>query len=547
MPLKESDLYEYYFNYQIDNVERVYKSLSNHNISKDDILLYAAMISQKVFDEKTNITVKTLQNELDISYNVFEILRKAKILRFDPDNIVSVNFTHRRFLEFLVAGQLTEVEVNNLIYAIEDNSKWHDVLMLYTQITTSKKVNELIEYACNIMEQSLIGMQEGSTNEIFSETYNKAIHSLRFLTSAFSNNKYYITNFENKLENFINYLLKNANYINLKFAVDALPILNEKIAEKILHATLTKHQWLKNEAIEGCIYLVNLPKKILRTLVHHYTSVDISTYIKDYNNLRYLFSLTKTYDILKLYHTIKAIENIIKSSILFFMCIWFIIHKNIFVFGYLDLLVLCLIFIIICFRTKINDSIPFSSFVFILLLFLLTGFYVSYSNENATLYSILPNAILVATGLIFITPLTYYFLSFRTFKLKDLINDIKTNVRDYILMIGFCILIMILMLLLVLYIPYGEIILTILCCSPALFIFLTRFIFYINDRKVYKNIIVKNIVSRELITEKLLCFKTSYYRFRYLELLDNKKISVVGKWKNNTMPFSKKMTIQMLY
>ena len=558
IPSKEIDLYHFYFRSQMENIERTQSLLTKNNLTIDDLIIYSNIIAEKLFDNNENYTLYKLIDELKISYEIFDILRKAKILRFDPESKMSVNFSHRRFHEFFMAEQLTSDEVKTLIYSISENTKWHDTLVLYAQICSNEDAFELINYACQIINNYAIECKENK-NINFTESYFKAIHSLRFLITSFSGNTNYKAIIEDRINDFIELLIMDNNILNMKFAVEAIPILNAEYLSKVLDKALAEHRWIRDDAVTGCIYLSKLSNDIENKLIRHYSLIDMLTYFKDFYNSKFVLSLNTNFNKVKRFHKMRFVENVFRICYLTSFIVFVQLSKNLVPYNTnnLDILAICIFLLSeLLINENIRDIMPlviyFNYYKNIFILFTIS------SNIYINIRSLIPLEV-------FYFPQQYSLYIFKTiftitwcicgFSFIEFIVDIKVikriikmkKLKNYIFI--FVIFIFFLSGALLGYIVYiflnmiikqnANILIPIFLSLPILLIIITNLRTLYKDKCIWDSVDKESIIYRKQLSQILTILKTDIYIKHVLHHFENNNIVLVGEWPESNTPILK--------
>ena len=565
MPSGEADLFEFYFKYQLEDLERKHSMISKANSTPTDIINATMHIARCIFDD-SNITVRALVNSHSIPYDIFTILHEARILRFDPNDRLSVvTFTHRRFLEFFVASQLSEQDASELLSAIEENAKWHDVLVLYVQISAESKAIEAIEHCLQIIDAYINEAQASSTSKAvrakkpklptikFTDTYCKAIHSLRFLTAAFATNRAVISKYWDKLGKFTDLLIADHNYLNLKFAVESIPILSEESMLKILQITFKEHKWIRNDAAAGCIYLSKLPTVLIANLVKYYATTDIITYVRKFHADKFTLSLAPTYRPVRIYYYMRAIEFVLKICALLMMWMLVIFGEFLMPFGVVFMALLCVIFILINIRGAMSIYFPHSEwFMIIYFSFVLA--------PNVSLISVLLalelnwicNFFVLLLMLVILIPSTYTMALFR-FRavflwkqdeyftiISDMMKAIRKDTKLMITILSIITGVIVILALIVWLQSRFEVIMLMIISAASIIAMLVYAVSsamdLIKDAILYRSKDINHIVDREYLSPLLQGFKTKKYRHKLLELIENEKITITGEWPEEIMP-----------
>lgn len=599
LPTKEVDLYESFIISRLNQCERVFGNISSNGLSVSQIISHAQKIAIAIFSNANygiEIPYQSIIDEVNIPEFVIDILRKSKLIRVGGGSKRAISFSHRRFNEYFVACSLMEMDIGSYIASIPTDSKWRDTLVLYAQICSETKANELIEFCCSFFGKVEMAEDTGRIDEeearkaevrkaptafsrfvlqvlrcvliwlakfikqneerpkrmriVMNTDLRQALHSLRFLVSAFSSQPQVIAPYQDKVFEFTTILLKDRSILNHKAAMQAVPLLSSDNIEIVLDKVLEKStSWISTEAIQNCSYLNNISPKLMEKIIRYYSFMGLYDFVKCFRQHIFYLSLSKSFN--------KVRSLCIARYINFFIAA----------------LAIPILFLVTCFTTTSDIAMLFNAtlmkdiqtnsfFGWVVLL----GLWIAQSGitrlenffpTNLTTRSIglsgrfyLNPLFIIAFGIIshniyvFLTclllpsktDLVYYVYKICN-NYKSLFEMLKKRYRLMLITSIFMSLVVLIFVMLSFVLKKYFTILflsvIVLCTISSLIVYMIDFA---KDHYRFQKLEFLGNCDRQLISKTLNNFSTVFYQRKYLVCLREKNINAYGEWKDSIFP-----------
>lgn len=322
LPTKEVELYDRFIRSRLEQCDSHFSILSKNNLSISDVISYAEKIAIIIFDNAKygiEIPLSDLYENIDMPRAVIEILKKSKLIRVGGGIKKSISFSHRRFNEYFVACSLMNHDIESLINSIPNNSKWRDTLVLYSQICTSDKADELVKFCCSFFDK----LEDVYNEDSFSDMFTKTLHSLRFIIAAFSSQPSKVQAYQKSIFGFVNLLIDGSNLFYYKIAIQAVPILSNENMENVLSRVfMMKIPWINDEIMYSSSYLNSLSPKMLEIMLKHFAFMNPLEFISRFNKHLFYLSLSPLFSKIKR----MCILRLIGSIILFILGLFLLVN-----------------------------------------------------------------------------------------------------------------------------------------------------------------------------------------------------------------------------
>ena len=572
LPQKEAELYDKFINLRLEHCERLFSLLSKHNIDIPEIIRFTQEIAISIFDNDYGIEIplEILINEKGIPNYVVDILHKAKLIRVGDGVKKSISFSHRRFNEYFVACSLIDQDVVKHRESIPIDSKWRDTLVLYAQICSEDKVNELIKFCCTffnkietkaidkkineemdhiyitLFETTITKMlfkelektfsskrsEEVKEKIIMNDSFTNALHSLRFLITAFSSQPKILYDFQKEIMSIINLMLQDENLLYHKIALQAVPILTRDNIEIILNKVLTKNNyWINDEVIRNCSNLDNVEPKIVMKIIDYYTYMNNRDFIQSFSQNFFYLSLSANFKKIRFFCIIKFIHLLLAILVIPILLINAFITTSFDIFltilSLLGVQLLFTYFLSLTLNFKVASSIKsMNRLIKVIMVFF--PFYSALYYQNLHVWLI---------ALLLPTTLGVYYFSLQLKKNYKLLLN-KALILE--LFIGTSVVILPTILFTILLRLLPEFIIDFIAYFVLLFLIIILISGAVGgliiDSIKFKKIEYFVKVDRQIVTKNLSDFSTSYFQGRYLTALREKNIQAYGEWNDSELP-----------
>ena len=145
---------------------------------------------------------------------VVKILRGARIGRASTEEVFS--FVHRRFAEYFLIDTFREQPTALPLEDFPTNSRWRDALVLYAEVAEEPVAKEMADRCWEEIRKA-----NEMQAEVAGEPYMRALHSLRFLASAFRGRREVLEHFEPELASLIQKAVREQDMLVAKHAIEA--------------------------------------------------------------------------------------------------------------------------------------------------------------------------------------------------------------------------------------------------------------------------------------------------------------------------------------
>lgn len=592
LPTKEVDLYQSFIISRLNQCEKIFGNITLNKLSLSQVISYAQDIAVAIFENSNygiEIPYQSVIDEVKIPESVIDILHKSKLIRVGGGSKRSISFSHRRFNEYFVACSLMDKDISSYIVSIPTNSKWRDTLVLYAQICSASKADKLVKFCCSFFEKvktvedvtkihnqkveihknpsafsyfilkqvskfsgRFLKHDEKRVNKMRSLINNdffQALHSLRFLISAFSSQPQIILPYQEAIFEFTKVLLNDKSILNQKIAVQTVPLLSNNNIEITLDKVMEKNiAWINAEAIQNCSYLNSINSALSLKIIRYFTFMQFHDFIKGFGQTIFYLSLSKNFR--KIYalciaRMINYVMALVLIPLLFLL-------SNILNNGYMPLFnhtarnaftynsnyrwtIFLIVFLLQLVVNKINTIIPaqvpydfikatyFNPLLPVILGILLNDIYVFFA------FLLLPSK----------TDIVYYIYYIRC-NYKFTLRLIKKNFHRFIEITIILAIIIIPLTLVVCLLPISQIVfvrVSILIMGIIIILALVAYIVsFFSDYNKFHVLEFFGNFNRQYISEVLGDLKTKYYRRKFLVYLREKNITVTGEWPDAEFP-----------
>lgn len=245
------------------------------------------------------LDIKSGLNKSDWEKRLY-ILEYIKLCRLGGNRQV-VSFVHRRFQEFFYVEAMLNgtVAIDETDYAgVLNNTGIRDALVLYSQIGDSKKVQSIIEYCCNAIENNI-----DNINNIRNEGCVHFVNALYFLTEAFGYRKELLGEKIKLIAGLNEYLVKETDYIVQMAIVNSISLLSaEDIQKTVLIVFGLNNRWLNAAVVNNCKVIKKLNHDEEISFCWHFYTLPYGELLKNFFNIDFSLSLSECFSYVRFVH-----------------------------------------------------------------------------------------------------------------------------------------------------------------------------------------------------------------------------------------------------
>jgi hypothetical protein len=251
MPRSQADLFESFVNRSLARAE---ETMRKYGLDEDAVLACAAKIAEEMFESgrhglDTTVSMLTEQLPSLPVEGAIAVLRRARIAR--PGVTTTFSFIHCRFHEYFLIDHFRRNPARLPYESIPEDTRWRDGLVLFCEVADPPTAQRIAEFCW-----AQIRSARDAAAEAGSEGYRRALHSLRFLATAFRARRNLIASFEPELAEQIEKDVRDPNMLTAKHALEASGVLSDDAAQRTISAALASgNRWLMETALRACRYL----------------------------------------------------------------------------------------------------------------------------------------------------------------------------------------------------------------------------------------------------------------------------------------------------
>ncbi|MBK8193341.1 MAG: NACHT domain-containing protein [Lewinellaceae bacterium] len=439
--------------------------------------------------------------------NILELLFETRIIRgITREEGGKVSFVHRRFAEYFIINK----DNNYDLQSITNLGKWHDALVLYSEIAEPEEAEKIAAYAWNKVKEAENILDIGFINPY------------RFLIEAFSFRKEPLRAFKAELDHFIlNTIDKTRNLLELKVMIEGIGLLDNKdIDASVAKIMGYNNQWLNETAIRSSRHLPKISAELEKSILSYISEMGILDFVKKFNAIKFSFSLNPVFrkgvDVIK----VKLFEIVLFALLILVLFYYFSISGD-FHLQFGILIGILVIYFIFKGNFSMDELKSTMGLVFI-------GLFISEFAKNGwTHMSTCPEPhfqVLFILG-IAIIPILKFSISFIFLKSKITLNDLAIVLIFFAISMGYF-----------LYARWiGNSILMpdyIRILIPLSFVAGYVIIYLYNplDYLKYKKINFKRCNERPYIYETIASFRSRYFVNKFLNYLEFNVDQAIGEW-----------------
>lgn len=326
LPEKQIDLYQNFIIRRLKTPDCVGRMRKN-GLSEEVVSTCAVAIARIMF-EKADFGLEAPVNKLEVllpEYSVSEVVKiltlpSVRLGRLGGASNQLFSFVHRRFNEYFVAQHFMLNHDAIPEESIPTDSRWRDALVIYCEVADFDSAKSLAEFCwdeINSNMESVVSL--GDLN------YLRGLHALRFLSEAFRSRQECLINFRHKLAKFIiRQTESKSNLLVVKLAVEAAGLLQDSDwNQTIINSLEIKNAWVSSTALRASRLLRELDGDLEDQLRRFIDSSTNESFLKQYNGLRFSFSLSESFENLHNYCRIKKI-SILLTAFVYLLWLFFI-------------------------------------------------------------------------------------------------------------------------------------------------------------------------------------------------------------------------------
>jgi hypothetical protein len=293
MPATQAELYESFIERSLRRAESV---IRKHALDKNALHACASAIAREMFesdDYGLDIPVRKLCKRLpDLPVlPAVTALRQAHIAR--PSESDSFSFVHRRFHEYFLIDHF-HANPDKLPYeAIWGDTRWREGFALYCEIAPEPIAKDIVR-CCSMLFLAKAGDGIGEQTAVYqSAVYRRALHSLRFLATAFRARREAVEEIEPLLALQIQTNVRGEDLLLAKHSIEASGLLSEKSAQDVVTTALSSgSSWLTETAFHASRHLPRISLKNQLLVTQRLLRTAPAEQLKTYRDI--MFSLQST-------------------------------------------------------------------------------------------------------------------------------------------------------------------------------------------------------------------------------------------------------------
>ena len=333
MPSTQAELYESFIERSLRLAESV---MRQHALDKGAVHTCAAAIAREMFESEDyglDIPVTELCRRLpDLPVlPTVTALRRAQIAR--PSESDTFSFIHRRFHEYFLIDHFEANPDNIPLEAISGDTRWREGLALFCEVSDEEVAKRIADYCWQQIRHARdVGAAAGS------ELYRQALHSLRFLGTAYRARRSAIKGIELDLATQIKSDLTGDDILKAKHAIEASAALSPSNAQQVLTGSLSSgYPWLMDVAFHASRYLPKITTENQILLIKNLLDIPITKHFWSYREISFLLGSMESLSLAKRFYQVRHIEILLALPA---MTVWLFSSTNFLVMtaiGYLGL------------------------------------------------------------------------------------------------------------------------------------------------------------------------------------------------------------------
>jgi hypothetical protein len=439
--------------------------------------------------------------------NILELLFETRIIRgITREEGGKVSFVHRRFAEYFIINK----DNNYDLQSITNLGKWHDALVLYSEIAEPEEAEKIAAYAWNKVKEAENILDIGFINPY------------RFLIEAFSFRKEPLRAFKAELDHFIlSTIDKTRNLLELKVMIEGIGLLDNKdIDASVAKIMGYNNQWLNETAIRSSRHLPKISAELEKSILSYISEMGVIDFIKRFNSIKFSFSLNAVFKKGINIINVKIFEFAL-FALLILILFYFVSFSGYFHLQFGVIIGIFIIYFIFQGNFSLDDLKSILAIVFLTLV-------VSELSKNGLKHIQFcdePHFQVISVLAIAIIPISRFSVSFIFLRKKITLKDISTVLT-----------LMVLSSLLFLISNFSKDRLELPKFTPFLIpvLFLLTYIFTYQynplDYLKYKKINFKRCNERPYIYETIASFRSRYFVNKFLNYLEFNVDQVIGEW-----------------
>jgi ABC-type oligopeptide transport system ATPase subunit len=439
--------------------------------------------------------------------NILELLFETRIIRgITREEGGKVSFVHRRFAEYFIINK----DNNYDLQSITNLGKWHDALVLYSEIAEPEEAEKIAAYAWNKVKEAENILDIGFINPY------------RFLIEAFSFRKEPLRAFKAELDHFIlSTIDKTRNLLELKVMIEGIGLLDNKdIDASVAKIMGYNNQWLNETAIRSSRHLPKISAELEKSILSYISEMGVIDFIKRFNSIKFSFSLNAVFKKGINIINVKIFEFAL-FALLILILFYFVSFSGYFHLQFGVIIGIFIIYFIFQGNFSLDDLKSILAIVFLTLV-------VSELSKNGLKHIQFcdePHFQVISVLAIAIIPISRFSVSFIFLRKKITLKDISTVLT-----------LMVLSSLLFLISNFSKDRLELPKFTPFLIpvLFLLTYIFTYQynplDYLKYKKINFKRCNERPYIYETIASFRSRYFVNKFLNYLEFNVDQAIGEW-----------------
>ncbi len=295
LPTNQAKMYNSYI---ISTLKSCNDKIERANLTVESIFETSMEIAQLMFDEHGfEISKLKLVEHFDKEKieHVINILQFARLGRVGND-ASKFSFVHRRFAEYFIVEKMILDEDTHIDYkSIPEDSKWRDALVLYCEVASFEKVQEIANFCWQTIET------------INNPKDVRVIHTVRFLRDAFKSRKDCLIDFEEDLAKYIYKQINEDNEtIQIKLAVESVGLLKLEYMDKIIVKALQlRNYWISDTALKSCRHLQKVSDDLIIGLKQYIWYMPFQILFRNRRDIDFSFNLSSAFKNNSIYLTEK--------------------------------------------------------------------------------------------------------------------------------------------------------------------------------------------------------------------------------------------------
>lgn len=235
--------------------------------------------------------------------SITTVLRYSGLARMSGGTDPRFSFVHRRLNEYFVARRLLNDPMSVALEAIPTDSRYRDALALYCEVGEAVHVKNIAAFCWR--EIVTVRPDLATTAD-----HLRAVHCLRFLRDAFRTRPETI-DFVPELARYIKDRLQpGGDLLAAKIAMEAAGLLPENQAEPVLvEALRMRNPWISETALHACRHLKRIGRNLDEGLFQYLRSIPIREFLHRNREIIFSLSLSDAFRGLRRYCVLRSIDN----------------------------------------------------------------------------------------------------------------------------------------------------------------------------------------------------------------------------------------------